>query len=52
MIPPLKLQEKFADLVAKILETKELLGYKELKDSVLFNSLMQRAFKGDLTFNE
>lgn len=49
--PPLELQNKFSKVVEKIEEQRELLiqGLHELEKN--FNSLMQRAFKGEL-FND
>lgn len=46
--PPLSLQNKFAAQVEKIEQQKKLLeqSFKELENN--FNSLMQRAFKGEL----
>ncbi len=48
MLPPLSLQNKFAAQVEKIEQQKQLLeqSLKELENN--FNSLMQRAFKGEL----
>lgn len=48
MIPPLPLQNQFAQKVQAIEEQKELLqkSLKLLEDN--YNSLMQRAFKGEL----
>lgn len=47
-IPPLEKQQKFATLVEKVeaLRTKQRENEKELEE--LFQSLMQRAFKGEL----
>ena len=47
-VPPKELQNKFADLVEKVesLRAKQRESEKELDN--LFNSLMQRAFRGDL----
>ncbi len=48
ILPPLSLQNKFAARVEKIQQQKNLLeqSLKELENN--FNSLMQRAFKGEL----
>ncbi|WP_346938681.1 restriction endonuclease subunit S [uncultured Clostridium sp.] len=48
ILPPLPLQNKFAAQVEKIEQQKQLLeqSLKELENN--FNSLMQRAFKGEL----
>ncbi|MBS5787676.1 MAG: restriction endonuclease subunit S [Clostridioides difficile] len=48
IIPPIELQDKFADIVQNIEKQKEILqlSLKELEDN--FNSLMQKAFKGEL----
>ncbi|WP_346880459.1 restriction endonuclease subunit S [Clostridium sp. UBA3061] len=48
IVPPLPLQNKFAAQVEKIEQQKKLLeqSLKELENN--FNSLMQRAFKGEL----
>jgi type I restriction enzyme S subunit len=47
-LPPLSLQEKFAKIVEKVEKLKE--GQKESREKIdeLFNSLMQKAFKGEL----
>lgn len=49
-IPPLSLQQQFAELVQKTeaLKEKQKASEKELEN--LFNSLMQKAFKGELEF--
>ncbi|MED4269527.1 restriction endonuclease subunit S [Geobacillus stearothermophilus] len=51
LLPPLELQNKFAEIVQKIEYQKDLLqkSLEELENN--FNSLMQRAFKGEL-FND
>ncbi|OUM88571.1 restriction endonuclease subunit S [Parageobacillus thermoglucosidasius] len=51
LLPPLELQNKFAEIVQKIESQKDLLqkSLEELENN--FHSLMQRAFKGEL-FNE
>ena len=47
-IPPIELQNKFADIVkqTELLKSQYQESEKELNN--LFNSLMQRAFKGEL----
>lgn len=47
-LPPIELQNKFAGIVQNIEKQKEVLqqSLKELEDN--FNSLMQKAFKGEL----
>ncbi len=46
--PPIKLQNKFADLIQEI-ENQKAQALRALEDSEdLFNSLLQRAFKGNL----
>ncbi|WP_346216859.1 restriction endonuclease subunit S [Caldifermentibacillus hisashii] len=51
-IPPRDLQDKFASIISNILERRELLnkGLKLLEEN--YNSLMQRAFKGELFTEE
>ncbi|MGM0608256.1 MAG: restriction endonuclease subunit S [Candidatus Muiribacteriota bacterium] len=48
LIPPLELQNQFAEKVEKIEHQKKLMqkSLKELEDN--FNSLMQKAFKGEI----
>jgi len=50
-LPPFELQQEFAALVQKVdaLKSKQQESAKELDN--LFNSLMQRAFKGELSHN-
>lgn len=48
VVPPLPEQNKFADLVQKVKKYKEKLKQSEQELQNLFNSLMQRAFKGEL----
>ncbi|WP_339172511.1 restriction endonuclease subunit S [Anoxybacillus sp. FSL W8-1294] len=50
-VPPVELQNKFAEIVQKIESQKDLLqkSLEELENN--FNSLMQRAFKGELFNN-
>ncbi len=48
LLPPIKLQKEFASQV-QIIETQKMHAQKALKKSeTLFNSLLQRAFKGEL----
>ena len=48
LVPPPKLQNQFADLV-KAIEAQKALAQQELnKADELFNSLLQKAFKGEL----
>lgn len=47
-IPPLNLQNKFAEQVEQIEKQKELLQKSLIELENNFNSLMQRAFKGEL----
>lgn len=49
--PPLELQNRFAKIVEEIEAEKELLQKSMIELQNNFNSLMQRAFKGEL-FNE
>jgi type I restriction enzyme, S subunit len=51
VVPPIELQNQFAEIIKKIEIQKELLqkSLEELENN--FNSLMQRAFKGEL-FND
>jgi type I restriction enzyme S subunit len=51
VLPPIELQNQFAETVHKIQSQKEIIqkSLKELKNN--FNSLMQRAFRGEL-FND
>ncbi|MED0652819.1 restriction endonuclease subunit S [Anoxybacillus geothermalis] len=51
ILPPIELQNRFANIVLKIESQKDLLqkSLEELENN--FNSLMQRAFKGEL-FND
>jgi len=48
LIPPIELQLKFADIVQKVEKLKEKQRESEKELSNLFNSLMQKAFKGEL----
>ncbi len=48
-LPPLPLQQKFAKIVEKVEKLKEKQKQSKEKIDNLFNSLMQKAFKGELT---
>ncbi len=48
-LPPIAAQQKFADLVQKVERLKEKQKQSETQLTSLFNSLMQRAFRGELT---
>jgi len=47
--PPIKLQESFAERIDAIEKQKQQAQASLKKTEALFNSLLQRAFKGDLT---
>jgi type I restriction enzyme S subunit len=47
-VPPISLQQKLADLVQKVEKLKEKQSESEKELNNLFNSLMQRAFRGEL----
>ena len=48
-VPPINLQNQFAERIQSI-EAQKLLALASLeKSAALFNSLLQRAFKGELT---
>lgn len=47
-LPPLPLQQKFANVVEHVEKMKEKIKSEEQKSEELFNSLMQKAFRGDL----
>lgn len=51
-IPPVDLQNKFAEKLSLIREQKQILKQNTHKLDNLFNSLMQKAFKGELQFTE
>ena len=48
-LPPIDLQEKFADNLHVIENQKQQAQVSLDNSEVLFNSLLQRAFKGELT---
>lgn len=47
-IPPIKLQNQFAERVKSIEEQKSIAQASAIKSEDLFNSLLQKAFNGDL----
>ena len=47
-LPPIKLQNQFAERVKAIEEQKSIAQASALKSEELFNSLLQKAFNGDL----
>ena len=47
-IPPLPLQQKFASIVERVEKMKETIGKTNARSEVLFNSLMHKAFSGEL----
>jgi type I restriction enzyme, S subunit len=49
IVPPVKLQNQFAELIEHIEKQKQLAQQSLQKSEELFNSLLQRAFKGELT---
>lgn len=49
IMPPIELQNQFAERVAQIEKQKQQAEASLVKAEELFNSLMQRAFKGELT---
>ena len=51
LIPPVELQNQFAQHIEKIEQQKQQAQASLEKSEVLFNSLLQRAFKGELTQN-
>jgi type I restriction enzyme S subunit len=48
VIPPIKLQNQFAERLSLIQEQKAIAQASLVKSEELFNSLMQKAFKGEL----
>jgi len=46
--PPIELQKRFAELIEKINKQKQLAQKSLKKSEILFQSLLQRAFKGEL----
>jgi len=51
MSPPIDLQNQFAQHIEKIEQQKQLAQASLEKSETLFNSLLQRAFKGELTYS-
>ena len=49
ILPPIKLQNKFAQSIASIEQQKQQAQANLQKSEALFNSLLQRAFTGELT---
>ena len=49
LLPPINLQNQFAQHIEKIEQQKQLAQASLEKSETLFNSLLQRAFKGELT---
>lgn len=52
LVPPITFQQQFAELVQKTETLKEKQKESEVELENLFNSLMQKAFKGELIFSE
>ena len=52
LLPPIELQNKFADRIKEIEAQKEIALQSLKKSEELFNSLLQQAFKGELTQTE
>ncbi|UZQ50283.1 restriction endonuclease subunit S [Clostridium kluyveri] len=50
-IPPIELQNKFADIVCRVKAFKVKNSKSRIQLENLFNSLMQKAFRGELEFN-
>ena len=48
-VPPIELQDKFCDSIKKIAQQKRIAQANLSKSKSLFNSLLQKAFKGELT---
>jgi type I restriction enzyme S subunit len=48
-VPPLNLQNQFAQHIEKIEQQKQYAQASLEKSEILFNSLLQQAFKGELT---
>ena len=47
-LPPIKLQEKFVSIVQEVEKLKEKQNTSKIEIDELFNSLMQKAFTGEL----
>jgi len=52
MLPDLEMQRKFVTVVQNLIRVKEKSLSASEGESTLFNSLLQRAFKGELEFND
>lgn len=52
LIPPLAQQESFEHTVLRTQQLSERLGNAERQTSTLFETLLHRAFRGELTFSE
>lgn len=52
LIPPMKLQENFSRVIGAVESIREKMQKSREEMENLFNSLMQRAFKGELQINE
>ena len=50
--PPPEIQNQFQDYVIKIETLRKKIVIASSNIEILFNSLLQRAFKGELTFND
>lgn len=48
IIPPIEQQEKFETILNSMLEQKAIAQASLIKSEELFNSLLQKAFKGEL----
>jgi type I restriction enzyme S subunit len=51
-LPPLNMQNKFASILQKIEKQQEAMKVSSKKMDENFNSILQRAFKGELAFND
>jgi len=49
IVPPINFQNQFAERVAQIEKQKQQAEASLVKAEELFNSLLQKAFKGELT---
>jgi len=52
LLPPISLQQKFNHWIDEINNEKTLLQKSKEQLDTLFNSLLQKAFRGELTFND
>jgi len=52
LLPPIELQEQFANRIETIQKLKEKNEICITRMNNLFNSLLQQAFKGELKFND